>query len=98
MYFLRVFMCTICITRFLICVYSLAIQHPVTTSLVSQSHDQTPECLTWIVTFQLTVFQKKMQLVLDRLVLQYTYTTPLQTLTHRRQDFEMTLLNAFSLN
>ena len=50
------------------------------------------------ITFQIIVFREKIQLLLDRLVLQYTYTTLLLTLHTGVKTLKVTLLNAFGLN
>ena len=51
-----------------------------------------------ILTFQIIVFREKIPLLLDRLVLQYTYTTLLVTLHTGIKTLKVTLLNAFGLN
>ena len=81
----------------MICVHSISSQHLATTSLTSPSHDSTPEFLTRILTFEIIVFRVRMQLLLKRLVLPYTYTAPVQTLHTGLKILKVTLLNAFSL-
>ena len=94
-------MCTICITRFLICVYSLASQGLTITILVSQSlldsriSDQDINITNYCISRKDSLV---IHLLLDRLVLQYTYTTPLLTLHTGVKTLKVTLLNAFGLN
>ena len=50
------------------------------------------------INIPIIVSREKIQLLLDRLVLQYTYTTLLLTLYTGVKTLKVTLLNAFGLN
>ena len=83
-------MCTICITRFLICVYSLASQRLTITFLVSRISDQDINIPNYCIS-------RKDSIVIGQTGIAVYIHNSIADITHRRQDLESDLVECIWL-